>query len=126
MSSIHPPSSTHTILANGVSTDLLLTLYSDQISISITQSGKLGTIITASVSKSPNNDKTFYDTGVLLGKRDDPLLSIYARQLIEKSSSVDPLQRSILLSIALVEAGRDSASFQEIVNKVLEMFVSLL
>ena len=51
---------------------------------------------------------------VLLGRRDDPLLVIYARQMIEaigKSSS-----RPLLLSISLKE--RDPETFEKIMEWV--------
>jgi proteasome assembly chaperone 3 len=55
-----------------------------------------------------------FDVNVLLGRRDDPLLLIYARQLVEaisKSSS-----RPLLLSISLRE--RDPATFEKVMEWV--------
>eukprot|EP00904_Undaria_pinnatifida_P011985 jgi/Undpi1/7917/HiC_scaffold_24.g10389.m1 len=58
-----------------------------------------------------------YSVQVLLGKRDDPLLSLYARQLLEQMKSDKPL----LLAICLKEEGRDTGTFQEVINRVLSL-----
>ena len=127
MSSSHPPSSLSSLVCNGVPTDLMVQLYSDRIFVSITQVGKMGTLLTGSYSTNPHNDRKSYDVDVLLGKRDDPLLSIYCRQLVEKCAEVDKVQgRPVLLSVGLKEEGRDSGTFAELLNEVLKMFVNLL
>lgn len=58
---------------------------------------------------------------VRLGKRDDPLLMIYARQIIERISLVS--DKPLLLSISLKsdEASRNNVSFQNILNKLFEI-----
>ncbi|CAM9494949.1 unnamed protein product [Choristocarpus tenellus] len=53
----------------------------------------------------------------LLGKRDDPLLTLYARQLLEQMKSDKPL----LLAICLKDEGRDSGTFQAVINEVLRL-----
>ena len=72
---------------------------------------------------------------VLLGRRDDALLAVYARQLIERidarGASAAPTGaggageagRPLLLALALSDDGRDSSTFQAVVNLVLELRV---
>jgi hypothetical protein len=55
----------------------------------------------------------------LQGKREDPLLAVYARQLLEKISGIST--KPLLLSIALSSDCRSAENFQTIVNKVLEI-----
>merc|ERR1712157_421442 len=54
--------------------------YVNQILVIATQIGKLGTLLQA---RQDEHSQT-YSVDVLLGKRDDPLLEICGRQLIEK------------------------------------------
>ena len=72
---------------------------------------------------------------VLLGRRDDALLAVYARQLIERidarGASAAPTGAGgageaghpLLLALALSDDGRDSSTFQAVVNLVLELRV---
>ena len=60
-----------------------------------------------------------FDIQTLLGRRDDPVLHVYARQLIERISASS--EKPLLLAIALKEDGRGPAFFQDIVNKVIEL-----
>ena len=65
--------------------------------------------------------------------RDDALLAVYARQLIERidargaagaSGGVGgDAGRPLLLALALSDAGRDSSTFQAVINLVLELRV---
>jgi hypothetical protein len=56
---------------------------------------------------------------VVQGKRDDPLLTVYARQLVEKIATIS--SKPLLLSIALSNESRGPEHFQQILNKVLEI-----
>ncbi|CAN0133381.1 unnamed protein product, partial [Hapterophycus canaliculatus] len=49
--------------------------------------------------------------------RDDPLLSLYARQMLEQMKSEKPL----LLAVCLKEEGRNTQTFQEVINQVLTL-----
>ena len=50
----------------------------------ITQSGKFGTVIEATKKNaSHSQSRVHVDVAVRLGRRDDPLYVIYARQLLE-------------------------------------------
>ncbi|KAL6068589.1 Proteasome assembly chaperone 3 [Balamuthia mandrillaris] len=89
---------------NGVHTEFILTPFADRIFIVITQLGKLGTLITA--SKETNDvmsgepQEANYAIDVLLGKRDEPLLALYARRIVELICAKHA-RRSLLLSLCL-------------------------
>ena len=74
--------------------------------------------IEASAEDSSQGHK-LYHTQILFGKRDDPLLTIYARQIIERIASVS--DKPLLLSISLREETRDSETFQEVLNTLFKM-----
>lgn len=81
----------------------------------ITQIDKFGTLLHA-WSEQTADSRKIYQIRTLLGKRDDPLLNIYARQIIERLSA--QTNKHLLLSISLRNDGRDSHQFQSIINKV--------
>ncbi len=103
---------------NGVKTEIMCATFDSKILIFITQINKIGTFIKAWADSKADGGK-IYQTSIVLGKRDDPLLTIYARQLIEKISLFS--SKSLLLGISLKEEGRSREHFQEIINKVLEI-----
>ena len=81
---------------------------------------KLGTLISAWTESSEMDcNNKIYRMETLLGRRDDPLLNIYARQIIEQISKTS--DKPLLLSVALKPEGRDTATFQEVLNKLLEI-----
>lgn len=81
----------------------------------ITQIDKFGTLLHAWSEQKADFGK-IYQVQTLLGKRDDPLLTIYARQIIERLST--QTDKHLLLSISLRNDGRDSEHFQAIINKI--------
>lgn len=112
--------------SGAVSTSVLVQLYSDRILVTLTQVSAFGSVLTASTDVSPHDGRRTYDVEVLLGRRDDPLLCIYCRQLVEKAGLVDKLGRPVLLTICLKEDGRDSDTFQKVLNETLRMLTELL
>lgn len=54
-----------------------------------------------------------------MGKRDDPLLHIYARQIVERMSATT--DKPLLLSISLRPEGRSAELFQAVLNKLYEV-----
>ena len=60
-----------------------------------------------------------YDITTIFGKRDDMLLHVYARQIIERISQSSPLP--LLLGICLEDNGRDVRIFEEVLNKLEAM-----
>ena len=66
-----------------------------------------------------SDSRKLYHCQVLFGRRDDPLLVLYARQIIEKISLVS--EKPLLLAIALKESGRDTTTFQTIINELFQI-----
>eukprot|EP01137_Pigoraptor_chileana_P013317 Opistho-2@66682 len=87
-------------VVDGTHTDFVISSFSNRIFVAITQYEKLGTLIHASKDvKVDLETPPSYTVRTLLGKRDEPLLLVYARQLIEIISSAT--DKPLLLSIAL-------------------------
>jgi proteasome assembly chaperone 3 len=113
----HPTQTKISILStNGeVCTDIICTTYNDRHFVVISQMKKFGTLINAWAETKADGGKSF-DMVTLLGRRDDPLLNVYARQLIEKISLVS--DKPLLLAVALVAGGRDVETFQNVLNNI--------
>ena len=61
-----------------------------------------------------------YETKTLLGKREDSLLDVYARQIIERIEKVS--NKPLILAISLKEEeGRNAKTFSEILNKLYDI-----
>ncbi|KAF1331278.1 hypothetical protein FI667_g4392, partial [Globisporangium splendens] len=67
---------------NGVATDIAVTIFADRLFIAVTQLGTFGTLVEAH-QKDTISGKFQPDIRVRLGRRDDPLLLVYARQFLE-------------------------------------------
>ena len=96
----------------GIITDIVCTSYSDYHFVTITQLKKFGTVIHAWADRHLDGSSgVTYEMNVLLGKREDTLLTVYARQIMQRigMSSTKPL----ILAIALRESddGRDADTF---------------
>lgn len=113
----HPVQSKSSLIStNGeICTDIICTTYNDRHFVVISQMKKFGTLINAWAESKADGGKSF-DMVTLLGRRDDPLLNVYARQLIEKISLVS--DKPLLLAIALVAGGRDVETFQNVLNNI--------
>ena len=96
-------------------TEIVCTTYTDRHFVVISQMNKFGTIINAWAETKADGGKTF-DMVTLLGRRDDPLLSVYARQLVERISTSS--DKPLLLAIALLPNGRDTETFQNVLNEI--------
>ncbi len=83
-SSIYTPRSTH-LIYNSKRIDIVFNEYADRFFVIITQMQKIGTLlqVTASDSRSGEGGPRSYDITTLLGKRDDILIQIYARHVID-------------------------------------------
>lgn len=105
---------------DGIKTEILCSSFTDRIFIIITQIDKVGTLLNAWTEEKADGGKLFL-VSTLMGKRDDPLLTIFARQLIEQLSNVT--SKPLLLGISLKAEGRSREQFQAIINKALESIV---
>ena len=92
--------------------------FADRHVVVVTQLRKLGTIMTAEAVDGLEGRRS-YEIHTLLGRRDDALLDVYARQLIEKIALTSA--KPLLLTIALAEDGRGVDVFNDVLNTVLQI-----
>jgi proteasome assembly chaperone 3 len=110
------------ISLEGVDTHVSVQSFADTNVVLVSQLGRLGTIKHAEVIEGPEGRRT-YEVRTLMGKRDDPLLDVYARQIVEKITEATSSTKPLLLTVALKKEGRSAAIFESVVNKILEMCV---
>lgn len=92
-------------------------VYSDRVFVHITQIGKFGTFLKA-WAEPKSEGGSIYQVSTVMGKRDDPLLHIYARQIIERLAT--HTDKPLLLAISLNPESRDPATFQTILNELFQ------
>ena len=95
----------------------MVTHYSDRVFVVVTQTNKLGSILSASAEHSGQG--TIFHVRNLLGRRDDPLLNMYARNIAEEVAKTTT--RPLLLAVSLSEEGRAPQVFQEVLSAVRGM-----
>ena len=103
----------------GVVSEIVCSSYDDYHFVNISQIDKMGTVIRVWSNKLEGMGEASYEMTTLLGKRDDPLLDVYGRQIIEKV--VVHSNKPLILGIALKDEGRDAKTFQDILNKLFEI-----
>ena len=107
-------------------TTIHCTSYADRHFILVTQLESFGSWLHAWVEECADG-KLLFQTKVLLGRRDDPVLHIFARQIIEKialtsADSVHSASRKpLVLAIGLEESGRSAKAMEAILNKLFEI-----
>ena len=102
--------------AEGVETTIISTSFDDYHFVNITQINKMGTVIHAWPNKIEGMGDVIFETKTLLGKREDTLLDVYARQIIERIEKVS--NKPLILAISLKEEGRDAKTFSNILNEL--------
>lgn len=107
--------------SKGIVTTIMSSEYDDNFFILITQCENFGTLISAWADDRLDRIGKSYETCVLMGKRDDELLDVFAQQILQKITVVST--KPLLLSIALAEDGRDAETFKQILDAVCEMLV---
>lgn len=117
---IFPKETFCSVDVNGIETEIICSTFSDYYFVVATQINKFGTILRAEAAEKSDGGYIF-TINTLLGRRDDPLLSIFARQIIERISSHS--SKPLILSISLREEGRSKENFEAIVNKILESLI---
>mmetsp|Transcript_20290 Transcript_20290/g.51379 ORF Transcript_20290/g.51379 Transcript_20290/m.51379 type:complete len:126 (+) Transcript_20290:86-463(+) len=80
----------------GVKTDFLFSAYIDRLLLIITQLGAAGTIMTTTSDAAFEAQSPTYTTTVLSGKRDEPLLQLAARRIVENAASVGCMRPMII------------------------------
>uniref|UniRef100_A0A7S3PYV0 Proteasome assembly chaperone 3 n=1 Tax=Chaetoceros debilis TaxID=122233 RepID=A0A7S3PYV0_9STRA len=136
MSKVPSPSSLPTTLTKRIPTDkietptdVLVTIFSDRIQILISQkSGKIGSMLSCNHEYSQIDNSHTFQVSNLLGKREDALPSVYARQILEQivylgdgMSNCPPL----LLGITLEDKdgkGSSQEEFKIIVSEVISLY----
>ena len=113
-----PPSTLRRIRhPSGLETEVMLTHYSDRVFVVVTQTNKLGSLL--SVAAEQSGQGSTFRIRNLLGRRDDPLLNIYARNIAEAAAKTST--RPLLLAVSLSEEGRSPQVFQEVLSEVRGM-----
>lgn len=100
----------------GVPTDFSFSLYADRLLLIITQLGSAGTIMACSNDTAYDASAPTYSVAVLVGKREEPLLPLCARQIAEKAGQAGCL-KTIIICLGLKE--QSMASIRELVDIVL-------
>lgn len=103
---------------NGIATDLVVSFFHDRIFIVTTQLGTFGTVVEA-VPRHSIAGKFQPEIHVRLGRRDDPLLLVYARQFLEKFGL--PLGLPVVAAIGLKD--RSSATFEAVMNALQKLWI---
>ncbi|CAM9757429.1 unnamed protein product [Chrysoparadoxa australica] len=98
----------------GLRTEVIVQHFQDRTFVVVSQLERIGTLLQVTSEGGGMGGKSFH-VETLIGRRDDPLLVVCARQLAEQLRSDKPL----LLGLALKDEGRDSHTFQAIINTVL-------
>lgn len=80
-------SKTYERAIGGIATQFAFSAYADRILLIVTQTGTFGTIIEASQDSAYAAGGATFSTTVLLGKRDEPLLPLAARQIVEAAAA---------------------------------------
>ena len=102
-------------------TELMVSLHSDRVFVVISQGNKLGSLLSASLEVSGQGNSILVRS--LLGRRDDPLLSIYARNIAEETARTTT--RPLLLAISLAEEGRSPQIFHEVLDELRSLLREL-
>ncbi|RLN52701.1 hypothetical protein BBJ29_002800 [Phytophthora kernoviae] len=102
---------------NGVPTDIAVSIFVDRVFIVVTQLGTFGTLVEAQ-QKDSISGKFQPDIHIRLGRRDDPLLLVYARQFLEHFGV--PAGLPILAAIGLKD--RSSETFEVVMQNVKALF----
>lgn len=104
------------LVIKGNKTDVIVCRYDDYFMVMVTQLGCVGTILHARKEEGILLDPTF-SVAVIFGKRDEPLLVAFGRQLIEHISLCGS-SMSLVLTLGLKD--HSPGTLKEIITVVLE------
>ncbi|KAI9912779.1 hypothetical protein PsorP6_005101 [Peronosclerospora sorghi] len=122
-------------LINGIPTDIAVSMFADRVFIAVIQLGTFGTLVVhisrsayptianlvlqvEAHQKNSVSGKFQADIHVRLGRRDDPLLLVYARQFLEHFGA--PVGLPILAAIGLKD--RSSDTFEVVMQTLKKLF----
>ena len=114
-----PTNSTSVSNGKGVVTNITSSSYADRHFVIITQTRKFGSLLTAWTEDRIDGLTKTCDSHVLLGKRDDELLNVFANQIMQRVAAHS--SKPLLLSIALDEDGRDPETFKAILEALFSI-----
>lgn len=80
--------------------------------------GKIGNLMEARAYKTIENG-TVFDIRSILGKKDDDMMNIYARSIIEVLSKFT--EKPLLLGIALKEEGKSREMYDLVIEKIMSI-----
>lgn len=100
---------------DGVTTKIMCSSFSDRHFVIVSQRDKIGNLLSGQSLRNADG-AVKYDITTIFGRRDDILLNVYARQIIERISQTSSLP--LLLAICLDENGRDVKIFEEVLNRI--------
>eukprot|EP01117_Protostelium_nocturnum_P019390 TRINITY_DN8398_c2_g1_i1.p1 TRINITY_DN8398_c2_g1~~TRINITY_DN8398_c2_g1_i1.p1 ORF type:complete len:143 (-),score=27.07 TRINITY_DN8398_c2_g1_i1:42-470(-) len=111
------PIKTSQISANidGTRTEIVLQQYHNRLFIIVTQTGKLGTLISATC-----DEENTFNIQTLLGKRDDNTLNLYARQLTQVLWAGGN-HRPLLLALSLKDDSPNRVYIAKVANLILKI-----
>lgn len=115
-----PATNSTSLTVEGIETDIQCTSYSDRHFVIISQLGNFGTFVNAWCEESADGN-TLFQTKVLLGKREEPILHIYARQIIEKIVNTSTSRKPLVLAISLHQDTQGAKAMQMILNALFEI-----
>ncbi|RKO85096.1 hypothetical protein BDK51DRAFT_32853 [Blyttiomyces helicus] len=91
----------------GTETEVVVTEFADKIFILVTQFGKMGNLLLATLDNPPTSltekdaPPPSVSTRTLLGERDDPLAQVYASHILSRMAAETGEARPLLLGLAL-------------------------
>eukprot|EP01116_Phalansterium_solitarium_P006982 TRINITY_DN19436_c0_g1_i1.p1 TRINITY_DN19436_c0_g1~~TRINITY_DN19436_c0_g1_i1.p1 ORF type:complete len:177 (+),score=65.89 TRINITY_DN19436_c0_g1_i1:70-600(+) len=101
---------------DGRHTEIVLMAYADHTFIVVSQNNKLGTLMYAArdQDKYITEGEARFSVSTLLGRRDDPLHDVFARQIVELVCSTSKLPLPVVLSLSLLNTPRGPNSESEL------------
>lgn len=113
-----PRTATHEAVVCGVPTRFVLTAYTNRVLVVVSQSPNMGTLIHASADNQLDAANGSFSTRVLIGKRDDDHLEVYARTMLELICRRAPDAGPLLLAISIQQ--HSSEMFRGVLKEVEE------
>jgi hypothetical protein len=121
-----PTSISRSYQVMGVDTDCFVQLFGDHIVLGVSQlgGGKIGTFVSCQVEETVMDNTTRFNVNVLLGKRDDPLVQVYARRITEKIAAMRASRADIcppvLLGISITRT--DPEMFTSLIDVLVNLY----
>ena len=89
-------------MVHGIRTEFIVRVCESSVLLLVTQLDKVGTVVQCEKETS-SDGLIVFSTRVLIGKREDPLVNVFSRQIIERISKDNPDVTSMIVGLALLE-----------------------